>query len=138
MILAIRQKNIFKILLFAAIVIIGGFIYLRIQGKTLLPSFRSFIEDRVGKSLNAKVSMNSVRLGIFGPTVLKGFCLTKATSEDTPFIFKSEKLIIYYNVAQIIKEKIFKKQASEEKKIVFKIEKGFLYKGPAVLVSNIS
>lgn len=138
MILAIRRRKKIIMAVFAGVAGAGLCVYLAFQGKAILESLEGFVEDRLGKAFNAEVAIDSIRTNIIGPTVLKGFKLTKeASGEDTPFIFKSDKVTIYNNIIKIAAEKLLKKDALAKKDIVFKIENGSLYKGNAALLKNI-
>ena len=140
MILAIRHRRIVLSLLFVASVIIAGSIYLTLQGKVILENIQYFVEDRLGAALDAKVTMDSIHLHyIIGPIVLKGFSLTKATAQDTPFIFKSDKVILYNNMPRLVTAKLFKKFGEPlQETLVFKIENGSLYKGDKPILQNMS
>lgn len=138
MILALRHKRIVTLAISIAVIVLCAAVYLKLQGKVILQSLQYFVEDKIGKSLNAKVTMDSLQPSVIGPTILNGFNITKACPDDTPFIFKSSRLIIYHNIVQLAAEKLFRKHIALEKKIVFKIENGFLYKGDKPIFSNIS
>lgn len=126
--------------LFLTIAITGVFvfIFIRFQGSLVKASINYFVQERVGRAMNAKVTLGSIKTSPVGPTVLKNFTVLKETIEDTPFIFKTEKLIIYNNIPQIIFDKIFKKAGFKGINLVFKIENGILLKGDKPLLENIN
>lgn len=138
MILAVRNRRVLVTTLFVVIVIACASVYLMLEAKVILEGIKYFVEDRIGKALDAKVTMDAIQPSIIGPTILKGFSIVKASATDTPFVFKSDKLVIYHNIAQIALERLFKKDNLIQKKLVFKIENGFLYKGDKPIFTNVS
>jgi hypothetical protein len=111
---------------------------MRFQGSLVKASVNYFVEERVGRAMDAKVTVGSIKTSPIGPTVFKNFTVLKESPEDTPFIFKTERLVIYNNILQIIFEKIFKKVGFKGINLVFKIENGTLFKGDKPLLENIN
>ena len=131
-----QQRIIFTIAV--SVIAIAGFLCFRFEGKLIKAPLHYFVEDKVSKALGVTVTMQSIKPGIVGPTVLKGFSVTKASGNDTPFIFKSDKFIIYNNIYQIAIDKLIKKAGFSGINLVFKIENGFLYKGDKPIFQNIN
>jgi hypothetical protein len=138
MILALRYRRAAILTVFIAVAAVICLVWLRFEGRMVAARLQGAVEEKISRSLNATVKVGSVRLGILGPIVLKNFNLTKQTAQDTPFIFKSDKLIIYHNLPRLAMEKLLNKKVQLKKRVVFKIENGFLYKGEAVIFRNIS
>lgn len=136
----IRLKKIAAVLFsIIAITAIAVFIFMRFQGGVVKAAFNYFVEERMGRALGAKVTMNSINTNFLGPTVLKSFTVVKESAEDTPFIFKSEKFIIYNNMSQVFFDRIFKKAGFNKGiNLVFKIENGCLLKGEKPIFENIT
>jgi len=136
----VQRKRMF--LIFTAIVALiaaATFLCLRFEGRIIKSYLIYFVEEKVSKSLGVNVTMESIKINVMGPTVLKGFGVVKTVAgSDTPFIFKSDKLIIYNNVAQMIADKLVKKVGLSGINLVFKIENGFLYKGNKPIFENIN
>lgn len=133
------RKNFFvALIVIFAILALSGFVYMKYRGKIVLASLQYFAEERIGKAIGAKVNIESIRPSLIGPTILEGFSLVKETSEDTPFIFRSDKLIIYNNVPQIIFDKIFKRIGFKGINLVFKIENGSLTKGNKPIFQEVN
>jgi hypothetical protein len=136
----IQHRKTLKIL--AAVIVLTvltAFLCFRFEGRIIKSYLIYFVEEKVSKSLGVNVTMESIKIGIMGPTVLKGFGVVKTVAgSDTPFIFKSDKLIIYNNVGQMIVDKLVKKVGLNGINLVFKIENGFLYKGKKPIFENIN
>lgn len=142
MIKAIRNMRLKKavVFLFLVVVITGAaaFVLMRLRGEIIKATLNYFIQERVSQTLGAKVTMDSVKTNLFGATVLKSFTVIKETPEDTPFIFKSEKFIIYNNIPQVFFDRIFKRAGFNGINLVFKIENGRLLKGEKSIFENIT
>ena len=132
------KKTATVLFLIIAIAAAAGFIIMRFQGNIIKASLNYFVQERVSQALGAKVAMDSIKASFFGPTVLKSFTVVKESPDDTPFIFKSEKFIIYNNIPQALFDKIFKRVGFKGINLVFKIENGRLLKGEKPIFENIT
>jgi|GEM_PF-2767679 len=136
----IQRKRTF--LIFVAIITLiamTAFLSMRFQGRIIKSYLIYFVEDKISKSLGVDVTMESIKIGIMGPTVLKGFSVVKKVAgSDAPFVFKSDKLIIYNNIAQMVVDRLVKKVGLSGINFVFKIENGFLYKGTRSIFQNVN
>src|SRR3989338_7675388 len=99
MIKAIRS-TIFKrnaVLFFVAAGLLAAacFLCIKFRGSFMLRQLQYFVQYNVGKAIDAQVSIDSIRHSLVGPTVIKGFSVVKDAGGDTPFIFKSDRMIIY-------------------------------------------
>ncbi len=138
MIRALRHRRKIIALVFSGLIAASVSVYLKLQSKFIANAVKGIIEDRIGEAFKADLEVESIRIGVVGPVVLNSPRLVKATAEDTAFIFKSEKLILYLDVPHIVYNLIFKKQDKSAKDFAFRIENGFLYKGEAAIFKNIS
>lgn len=131
-------KRLMFAALFFIIIAASGLCFLKLKGKALLANAQHFVEDRLSKSFNAKVAIDSIQLNIIGPVVLNGLSLSKQVSQDTVFVFKSEKVIIYTDLLRIGINKLLRRGEITDKDFSFKIENGFLYRGEQPLLRNIN
>ncbi|OIO80588.1 MAG: hypothetical protein COW11_06050 [Candidatus Omnitrophica bacterium CG12_big_fil_rev_8_21_14_0_65_43_15] len=142
MILAIRasrrRKIFFTAVSLMAVMTVSCFALFKFKGEAIKRSLIYFIEDKTSASLGIKITVESVRLSMLGPVVLKGFKAVKETQDDTPFVFKSDKFIIYNNIARIFIDRYFRKLSFKGTGFAFKIENGYLYKGDKQLLQNIA
>jgi len=111
---------------------------MKFEAKIISKQIQGIIEYKLGQSMAADISIKSIDTSLIGPISLNGLKLVKSTGQDTPFIFTSDKVIVYLNVPQLVIEQLFRKNSSSGKNFAFKIENGSLSKGDFAIFKDIS